>query len=61
MADALVHRGLTVTVVGRSPAVLPTVDSQPGRIIESELRRKGVRVLSGTAIQGISAREHGVV
>jgi NADPH-dependent 2,4-dienoyl-CoA reductase/sulfur reductase-like enzyme len=28
MADALVHRGMSVTLVGRSGAVLPTVDSE---------------------------------
>jgi NADPH-dependent 2,4-dienoyl-CoA reductase/sulfur reductase-like enzyme len=54
MADALVHRGLTVAIVGRSPAVLPTVDSQLGRLIEDELRRKGVQVVSGAAVERLT-------
>jgi NADPH-dependent 2,4-dienoyl-CoA reductase/sulfur reductase-like enzyme len=58
MADALVHRGLAVTLVGRSPAVLPTLDIELREILESELRRNGVRVLSGTAIQSVEEREH---
>jgi NADPH-dependent 2,4-dienoyl-CoA reductase/sulfur reductase-like enzyme len=53
MADALVHRGLDVTLAGRSPAVLPTVDPQLGRMVEDELRRKGVQVVSGTEVERI--------
>lgn len=61
MADALVHRGLEVTLVGRSPAVLPTVDPQIGRIVEDELRRKRVRVVSGTEVERIEQTARGLV
>lgn len=50
MADALIHRGLQVTVVGRPPAVLPTVDEGFGRIVEAELQKHGVRVVSGVTV-----------
>lgn len=61
MADALVHRGLEVTLVGRSPAVLPTVDPQLGRMVEDELRGKGVRVVSGTEVERIEQTPGGVL
>jgi NADPH-dependent 2,4-dienoyl-CoA reductase/sulfur reductase-like enzyme len=53
MADALVHRGMTVTLVGRSEAVLPTVDADFGRIVEKELGRRGVAVQCGTDVTAI--------
>lgn len=53
MADALRHRGLEVTLIGRSEAVLPTVDSGIGHLIEEELRRHGVTVFSGVEVEGI--------
>jgi NADPH-dependent 2,4-dienoyl-CoA reductase/sulfur reductase-like enzyme len=34
MADALAQRGMAVTLVGRSDAVLPTVDADLGRMVE---------------------------
>lgn len=53
MADALTHRGIHVTLIGRSQAVLPTVDSGFGRIIENELRQHGVAVESSAEVQAI--------
>lgn len=61
MADALIHRGLEVTLIGRSPGVLATVDPQLGRMVGDELRRKGVRVLEGTAVEGFAEIEGRVV
>jgi NADPH-dependent 2,4-dienoyl-CoA reductase/sulfur reductase-like enzyme len=57
MADALTHKGIAVTVAGRSRWVLPTVDLQFGQIIEQELSAKGVRVTSAVEIADIA--EHG--
>jgi NADPH-dependent 2,4-dienoyl-CoA reductase/sulfur reductase-like enzyme len=54
MADALTHKGIAVTVAGRSPCVLPTVDFEFGRIIEQELSAKGVRVASGVEIADVT-------
>jgi NADPH-dependent 2,4-dienoyl-CoA reductase/sulfur reductase-like enzyme len=53
MADALTHRGISVTVMGRSTVVLPTVDAVFGRVVESELRTHGVRVESAAEVQAI--------
>ncbi len=50
MADALSHRGLDVTLVGRSRVVFPTVDSEFGILIEDHLRQRGVHVVNGTEI-----------
>jgi pyruvate/2-oxoglutarate dehydrogenase complex dihydrolipoamide dehydrogenase (E3) component len=47
MADALTHRGLQVTLIGRSKTVLSTVDASFGRTVEDTLRGRGVRVESG--------------
>jgi NADPH-dependent 2,4-dienoyl-CoA reductase/sulfur reductase-like enzyme len=54
MADALTHKGIAVTVAGRSRWVLPTVDLEFGQIIEQELSAKGVRVASGVEIADIT-------
>jgi len=54
MADALTHRGLHVTVVEQLPVVMPTVDAELGDKIHDELRRHGVSVRTGTAIERIS-------
>lgn len=45
MADALTHRGLKITMIGRTKTVLPTVDAPLGRMLEEELRRHEVEVL----------------
>jgi NADPH-dependent 2,4-dienoyl-CoA reductase/sulfur reductase-like enzyme len=43
MADALVHRRLEVSLVGRPKSVLETVDPELGALIEKELRRGAFR------------------
>ncbi len=54
MADSLTHRGIEVTVVGRTLSVLPTVDPEFGHAIVEELRRHGVSVYTQVEIQAIS-------
>jgi NADPH-dependent 2,4-dienoyl-CoA reductase/sulfur reductase-like enzyme len=56
MADALTRRGLRVTLIGRAPAVLPTVDPVLGELLVGELRRCGVEVLGGVAVEAIAHR-----
>lgn len=53
MAEALVLRGLGVTVVEQLPEVLPTVDPQLGRLVRDELEAHGVRVLTGSKVEAI--------
>ena len=49
MADALTQRGLEVTLLCREGTVLPTVDPALGRLVQEELERHGVRVLTGVS------------
>jgi NADPH-dependent 2,4-dienoyl-CoA reductase/sulfur reductase-like enzyme len=55
MADALRRRGLAVTVAGRSPSLLRTVDAAMGEGLKAELERHGVAVANGVAIESIEA------
>src|SRR5271166_6849482 len=59
MADALVYRGLEVTLISRPSEVLSTVDPQLGQLVRKELDRKGVRVLCGREIQTIDELQGG--
>src|SRR2546421_5884411 len=54
MADAFVHRGLAVTVVEHGASVLKTVDESLGRLVLAELRRHGVVVATGVAVERIA-------
>ena len=53
MADALAHRGLEVTLVGKSRSVLATVDLELGELIGSELRRYNIDVKTNVEVEGI--------
>jgi NADPH-dependent 2,4-dienoyl-CoA reductase/sulfur reductase-like enzyme len=53
MADALTRRGIKVTLVGRAPAVLPTVDPELGGLLRTELEDHGVAVMTGGAVDRI--------
>ena len=54
MADAFVHRGLSVTVVEHGASVLKTVDASLGRFVSAELRRHGVKVVTHVAVERIA-------
>jgi NADPH-dependent 2,4-dienoyl-CoA reductase/sulfur reductase-like enzyme len=54
LAEALVERGLEVTVVERGPSVLPALDPDMARPVEAELERRGARVLTGRVAKRIS-------
>jgi pyruvate/2-oxoglutarate dehydrogenase complex dihydrolipoamide dehydrogenase (E3) component len=53
MADALVHRGLEVTLLEQAPAVMTTVDIELGQIIGNELVRRGVTLLTSAFVRRI--------
>ena len=57
MADALTHRGLEVTVLEFLPEVLSTMDPIMGRLIRNELESKGVKVITGKAVQSIERKD----
>ncbi len=54
MADALTGRGLQVTQIEQLPEVLPTVDPELGRLVNAELNRREVKVLTGTTVRAVS-------
>jgi NADPH-dependent 2,4-dienoyl-CoA reductase/sulfur reductase-like enzyme len=54
MADALTQRGLDVTLLCRADTVLPTVDPALGLLVQGELERHGVRVLTGVSATEIN-------
>jgi NADPH-dependent 2,4-dienoyl-CoA reductase/sulfur reductase-like enzyme len=53
MADALVHRGLSVTVASRTESVLATVDASFGKRVEAELKSHGVEVCNRVEVRSI--------
>jgi len=57
MADALTHRGLDVTLLEFAPEILTTMDPALGRLIRTELESKGVRVITGMAVQSIEHKD----
>ena len=57
MADALIHRGISVTVVEHSPTVMKTVDPNLGQLIASELQSHGVEIANGIEIEAIEKKE----
>lgn len=54
MADASVHRGLQVTLVGRPATVMPTVDATLGGLVRAELERHGVEVATDVTVTAIA-------
>ena len=54
MADALTQRGLEVALLCRGDTVLPTVNPALGRLVQDELQRHGVRVLTGVSAAEIN-------
>ena len=53
MAEALVHRGLGVTVIEQLPEVLATVDAPLGALAREQLAGHGVEVSCGVRVEGI--------
>ena len=54
MADALTHRGLEVAVIEHSESVLKTVDQSLSRIVNDELQRHHIQVITSVRVEGIS-------
>lgn len=55
MADALVHRGIHVTLVGKTKSVLATVDPEIGDVIGEELLRHQVEVRTNVEVTDIAS------
>jgi len=54
MAEALIARGLEVTQIEQLTEVLPTVDSEIGSLVNTELAENGVGVITGTRVTSIT-------
>jgi NADPH-dependent 2,4-dienoyl-CoA reductase/sulfur reductase-like enzyme len=61
MADAMTHRGLDVTILEFTPEILTTLDPPVGRLIRTELESKGVKVVTGRAVQSIERKDNGLL
>lgn len=59
MADALVSRGLSVTLMEQLPEVLPTVDGELGALVHAELAAHGTEVLTSTKVRSVSKAPRG--
>ncbi|OIP92844.1 MAG: CoA-disulfide reductase [Syntrophaceae bacterium CG2_30_58_14] len=55
MADAMIRRGLSVSVVEFLPSVLTTFDPALGGIVRTELERQGIQVFTGFAVERIES------
>jgi len=55
MAEALVHRGLEVTVVEKLPQILPNLDPEFAAMAKEELEANKVRVINNQALSGVGS------
>jgi NADPH-dependent 2,4-dienoyl-CoA reductase/sulfur reductase-like enzyme len=52
MAEAMVRRGLAVTVVDQAPEPMPTLDPDMGALVREAMQGMGIEVLTGTQVSG---------
>ncbi|MGI5214530.1 FAD-dependent oxidoreductase [Plantactinospora sp. CA-290183] len=57
MAEALIQRGLSVTLVERSPEPMSTVDPDMGALVRQALCGLGLDVRSGVTVTGLESRD----
>ncbi|SNT13799.1 NADPH-dependent 2,4-dienoyl-CoA reductase, sulfur reductase [Asanoa hainanensis] len=60
MAEAMINRGLAVTLVERGAQPMSTVDPDMGALVADKLRSLGIEVLSGRTVTGLG-HDGGVV
>jgi NADPH-dependent 2,4-dienoyl-CoA reductase/sulfur reductase-like enzyme/rhodanese-related sulfurtransferase len=61
MAEAMLARGLNVTVVEKAPHALPPLDAEMAQPITGELRRHRAELIVGDGLKGLRANEQGLV
>jgi len=59
MAEAMVNRGLTVTVVTRSAEPMATLDPDMGRQVHEAMEAMGIDVRTSASIEGVALGEDG--
>ncbi|MET0425500.1 MAG: FAD-dependent oxidoreductase, partial [Actinoplanes sp.] len=58
MAEAMVNRGLTVTLLEKSPQPMgKTVDPDMGELVQSAIRGQGIEVLTDTQVEGLETND----
>lgn len=57
MAEALAARGMKLTIIERTPQVLPSLDAELAALVQAELERQGVRLELGVAVEGLEGDE----
>ncbi|GHJ14559.1 MULTISPECIES: FAD-dependent oxidoreductase [unclassified Micromonospora] len=57
MAEALVHRGLTVQLVEQSAQPMATVDPDMGELVGEAMRQVGIGIRTGTTVTGLEERD----
>ena len=61
MADAMVHRGIEVTLLEYAQEILTTMDAALGKLIRAELESRGVRVITGRAVQSVEHKNDSLI
>jgi NADPH-dependent 2,4-dienoyl-CoA reductase/sulfur reductase-like enzyme len=61
MAEALIRRGIRVTLVEYLPSVLTTVDASLGSLVEGGLTSRGATVVTGVAVESIERKDDHLV
>jgi len=60
MAEALVARGVTVTLAEALPRVMPNLDPPIAALVEEEVRRHGVDLHLGARVRGVRSTDDGL-
>ena len=61
MAEAMVQRGLEVTVVDQAPEPFTQIDPDMGALVREAMEGMGITVLTGTPVEGFDVGEDGRV
>ncbi|MCD2189543.1 FAD-dependent oxidoreductase [Actinomycetospora soli] len=61
MAEAMLSRGLEVTVLDRAPEPFTQIDPDLGSIVRDAMEGMGITVLTGTSVEGFDTGEDGRV
>ncbi len=61
MAEAMVRRGLTVTMVDQAPEPMSTLDPDMGALVREAMQNMGITVLTGTPVTGFDTGPGGRV
>jgi len=56
MAEALIRRGVSVSVIEFADRILTTVDREFSEVVKQKLEEKGARIITGKAVRSITRR-----